>query len=110
MSDVYKFCPMLIGHAAGTTTNTDVAAGTAFALLMALGAASREPRDAQPAELRAALDAVGDREGESWLNLLGIALDAEAAYTAENLAKALRRLDGVEIRRHLLGRYAWSWC
>ena len=101
---------MLVGQETDTTTATDVAAGTAFALLIALAVASREPRDAQPAELRSALDAVGDSEGESWLNLLGVGLDAGAPYTAETLAGALRGLDGLEIRRHLLGRYAWSWC
>jgi DNA-binding transcriptional ArsR family regulator len=90
--------------------STEVAAGTAFALLVDLAAASREPREGQPEDLRAALDAVGDTEGETWLNLLGVALDAGAPYSAERLAKALRSSDGVEIRRHLLGRYAWSWC
>jgi DNA-binding transcriptional ArsR family regulator len=101
----------MIGHAsAHALPATEVAAGTAFALLVGLAAASREPRDEQEAGLRAALDAVGDSEGESWLNLLGVALDAGAPYTADRLATALRGLDGVEIRRHLLGRYAWSWC
>jgi DNA-binding transcriptional ArsR family regulator len=102
---------MMIGHTTTRVTpSTEVAAGTAFALLVGLAGASREPPEGQPEDLRAALDAVGDTEGETWLNLLGVALDAGAPYTAERLARALRRSDGVEIRRHLLGRYAWSWC
>jgi DNA-binding transcriptional ArsR family regulator len=104
-------CPILIGQTSTRVApSTEVAAGTAFALLVDLAAASRAPREAQPDDIRTALDAVGDTEGETWLNLLGVALDAGAPHTAERLAKALRRLDGVEIRRHLLGRYAWSWC
>jgi len=88
----------------------EVAAGTALALLVRLAAASREPRERQSEDLRAALDAVGDTEGETWLNLFGVVLDAGAPFTTERLAKVLRRSDAVEIRRHLLGRYAWSWC
>ncbi len=89
---------------------TEVAAGSAFALLVALAAASRSPSEGLSPALKAALDAVGDTEGESWLNLLGVALDAGAPYTSERLTAELRALDPVELRRHLLGRYAWSWC
>jgi DNA-binding transcriptional ArsR family regulator len=89
---------------------TDVAAGTGFAVLVALAAASRRPRDELASELAAALDGVGDTEGEVWLNLLGVALDAGAPYDAERLHLALGSLDPVELRRHVLGRYAWSWC
>ena len=83
--------------------------GTAFALLVALAGASRSGRD-EPHELAAALAAVGDSEGESWLNLLGIPLDAGAPFTAERLIAAVESMAPVELRRHLLGRYAWSWC
>ena len=99
---MYMICPMNIGH-------TKVAAGTAFALLVALAGTSRSGRD-EPDELGAALAAVGDSEGESWLNLLGIPLDAGAPFTAERLIAAVESMAPVELRRHLLGRYAWSWC
>ena len=48
--------------------------------------------------------------GEVWLNLLGVPLDAGSPYTRERLLKALSGMDPVELRRYLLGRYAWSWC
>jgi DNA-binding transcriptional ArsR family regulator len=97
---------MPVGH----TPSAEVAVGTAFALLVALSAASRAPRDEQEPELAEALDAVGDAAGETWLNLLGVALDAGADTTGERLADVIAALNGVELRRHLLGRYAWSWC
>ena len=99
---------MIVGHQV-TAPAVEVAAGTAFALLVALAGASRSGRDEQD-ELRAALADVGDSEGESWLNLLGIPLDAGAPFAAERLVEAVGSMDAVELRRHLLGRYAWSWC
>lgn len=88
----------------------EVAAGTAFELLAELAATSHAVPDDIPDELRTALEAVGDTAGESWLNLLGVPLDAGPPFTAERLVDALRALDPVELRRVLLGRYAWSWC
>jgi DNA-binding transcriptional ArsR family regulator len=99
---------MSIGHNEQALA-TEVAAGTGPALLVALAAASRRPRAELESGLAAALDGVGDDEGEAWLNLFGVALDAGPPYDAEHLARALGELDPVELRRHLLGRYAWSW-
>ncbi len=98
---------MLVGQT--ETLRVDIAAGSAFTLLMSIAAASRSPRS-EPGELAEALEQVGDAEGEAWLNLLGIPLDAGAPYTADALLEQLRTLDAVELRRHLLGRFAWSWC
>lgn len=100
---------MSIGHTLDAVT-TEVAAGRGLALLVALSAASRRPRNELRAPLAAALDGVGDAEGEVWLNLLGVALDAGPPYDAERLRDALGSLDPVGVRRHVLGRYAWSWC
>jgi len=101
---------MFIGHmTAAAVPPVDVAAGTAFALLVALAGAARSGRDDQ-GELGAALADVGDSEGESWLNLLGVSLDAGAPFTWERLVEAVESMAAVELRRHLLGRYAWSWC
>jgi DNA-binding transcriptional ArsR family regulator len=97
---------MSIGH--NLTVPIEVAAGTGPSLLVALSSAQLGPESDPP--LAAALEAVGDPTGESWLNLLGVALDAGAPYSPEHLLDALAALDGVELRRHLLGRYAWSWC
>src|SRR5262245_4372113 len=102
--DMCSMCPMNIGH-----IRVEIASGTAFALLVALSAASRGENEA-PDELVEALSAVGDSEGETWLNLFGVPLDAGPPYTAERLVAALEAIDALELRRHLLGRYAWSWC
>jgi DNA-binding transcriptional ArsR family regulator len=88
----------------------DIAAGPAFALLLGLSGASRPGREELPGELAAALADVGDSEGETWLNLLGVPLDAGPPYTVARLLDALAAIDGLELRRHLLGRFAWSWC
>jgi DNA-binding transcriptional ArsR family regulator len=101
---------MLIGQTKTAMPAVEVVAGTSFALLLGLAGACRAPRDALAQELRDALERVGDTEGESWLNLLGVPLDAGAPYTAEHLLQAVDAVDPVELRRHLLGRHAWSWC
>jgi DNA-binding transcriptional ArsR family regulator len=100
---------MFIGQT-GESLRVDVATGSAFTLLASLAVASRSQHSHLPAELAEALDQVGDGEGEAWLNLLGVPLDAGAPYTAERLVEQLRSLDAVELRRHLLGRFSWSWC
>jgi DNA-binding transcriptional ArsR family regulator len=101
---------MVIEQKALLTPSTEVAAGTAFTLLVGLAAASRASRSELPPDLRDVLDAVGDTTGETWLNLLGVPLDEGPPYSVERLADALLSLDGLELRRHLLGRHAWSWC
>jgi len=88
----------------------EVVSGSGLALLVALSAVSRQPPEELPDELARALEDVGDTEGEVWLNLFGVALDAGPPYGTETLLLALSCLDPVEVRRHLLGRYAWSWC
>ena len=87
-----------------------VAAGTAFELLARLAAASRTDPSELPPAVADALERVGDTTGESWLNLLGVPLDAGPPYDAVRLVESLRSLEPTELRLHLLGRYAWSWC
>jgi DNA-binding transcriptional ArsR family regulator len=99
---------MLIGQTTLLST-VEIEAGASFELLLSLAAASRAPRDDLAPALGQALERVGDSEGEAWLNLLGIPLDADAR-TADELLRAVDSLEPVELRRHLLGRYAWSWC
>lgn len=90
--------------------DAEVVAGTGLALLVALARAARTPPDELPPDLRDALARLGDTEGESWLNLLGIPLDENGAGTSEELLRAVDAIDPVELRLHLLGRHAWSWC
>jgi hypothetical protein len=97
---------MSIGH----TSPVEVASGTAFSLLASLSAAASRPYDELPPALASALADLGDTEGETWLNLLGVPLDAGPPYTSGRLLETLQAMDGLELRRHLLGRYAWSWC
>jgi DNA-binding transcriptional ArsR family regulator len=89
---------------------TRTVAGSGFELLARLAVASRTEPDELGSELRDALAEVGDTAGESWLNLLGVALDAGPPFSADRLVAALGALEPVELRRHLLGRHAWSWC
>ena len=107
--DLYKMYPMIIGQSSSAWATIQIEAGTSLQLLLALAAASRAPRHELAPDLADALAQVGDTEGEAYLNLLGIPLDA-GARTAEELLRAVDGLDPVEVRRHLLGRYAWSWC
>ncbi len=102
---------MIVGHAPSelAPARIDVAAGTAFELLIALAGASVRAGAGVEPELADALVAAGDTAGESWLNLLGVPLDLGAPYDAGRLVDAVHRLDPVELRRHLLGAYAWSW-
>lgn len=101
---------MSIGLSTGVVLPIDVVAGTGPGLLVALARAARERPERNPAILDSALREVGDTSGEAWLNLLGVPLDAGAPYTAARLRAAVHALDAVELRRHVLGRYAWSWC
>ena len=102
---------MSIGHLAPSVPapGAEVAAGTAFALLVELAASSADRTGVAP-ELQAALENVGDTAGESWLNLLGIPVDGGAPYDAVRLCTRVAEMDPVELRLHLLGRHAWSWC
>jgi DNA-binding transcriptional ArsR family regulator len=102
---------MSIGHISPSipAQGAEVAAGTAFALLVELAASSADRTGVLP-ELQEALDGIGDTAGESWLNLLGIPIDIGPPYDAARLRASVAEMDPIELRRHLLGRYAWSWC
>jgi DNA-binding transcriptional ArsR family regulator len=88
----------------------EVVAGSGPAALVALSHAGGGDRASLPPELAEALEIVGDTTGETFLNLFGVSLDAGAPYSAGRVLESLRALDPVEVRRHLLGRHAWSWC
>jgi DNA-binding transcriptional ArsR family regulator len=100
---------MLIGRT-GVIPAFGFEAGTSFALLLALAGGSRAASGELAPDLADALARVGDTEGEAWLNLLGIPLEAGAPQTSEHLLHAVLSMDPLELRLHLLGRHAWSWC
>lgn len=63
---------------------------------------------ASPA-LPRALDRVGDRSGEVWLHLLGLAIETPPPRDAAGLLALVEATDPVELRRHLLGAYVPAW-
>jgi DNA-binding transcriptional ArsR family regulator len=56
-----------------------------------------------------ALERVGDRSGEVWLHLLGLAVEAPAPRDAAALLNALEGADPLEVRRLLLGAHVPAW-
>jgi DNA-binding transcriptional ArsR family regulator len=93
----------------------DVRFSASFELLVGLYAAC-SPHEARerswvpqtleecPQSTRAALAAVGERSGELWLHLLGVALEAEAGFLS-----AVEALAPLELRRHLVGVHVPAW-
>jgi DNA-binding transcriptional ArsR family regulator len=84
----------------------DAQAAGAYELLIELSALSP---DGLPAPMLAALDRVGDRSGEVWLHLLGMAVDAPPPRDAAALLAALEAADPQEVRRQLLGADVPAW-
>jgi DNA-binding transcriptional ArsR family regulator len=63
---------------------------------------------ASPAFLRA-VERLGDRSGEVWLHLLGLAIETPPPRDAASLLAHVEATDPVELRRHLLGAYVPAW-
>ena len=61
------------------------------------------------AGFRNALARVGDRSGEVWLHLLGLAVELPAPRDAASLLTALEAADPLELRRLLLGAHVPAW-
>lgn len=59
-------------------------------------------------ELREAVGQAGERSGEAWLHLLGLALELPST-DARAFAEGIARLDPVELRRHLVGLHVPAW-
>jgi|GEM_PF-773978 len=59
-------------------------------------------------ELNDAILQVGERSGEAWLHLLGLALELPAG-DARAFVGAVSRMDALELRRHLVGVYVPAW-
>lgn len=66
------------------------------------------PTDRWSRELRAAVDGAGERSGEAWLHLLGLALELPPS-PAPSFVDDLEDIDALELRRHLVGVYVPAW-
>ena len=93
-------------------------ARSALELLIGLSAATSRaethdeswvpPPDRWSPALREAVFEVGERSGEAWLHLLGLALELPAG-DAQSFVKGVARVDALELRRHLVGVYVPAW-
>ena len=96
----------------------EVEARPALELLIGLSAATSVaepheetwawPRGGWSEELAGAVAACGERSGEAWLHLLGLALELPPS-PALGFVEALGGIDAVELRRHLVGVYVPAW-
>ena len=96
----------------------EVEARPALELLVGLSAATSGgesleeswawPRAGWSAALARAVQAAGERSGEAWLHLLGLALELPAS-TAAGFVDALEEVDPLELRRHLVGVHVPAW-
>jgi len=96
----------------------EVEARPALELLIGLSAATSAgesleeswawPRDGWSGELSEAIVATGERSGEAWLHLLGLALELPASG-AVGFAEGLEDVDALELRRHLVGVHVPAW-
>jgi len=97
----------------------EAVAGPAFELLVGLYAATSPnapeadegwvpARSRWSPELRAAVDATGERSGEAWLHLLGLALELPHD-DARSFVRRVARVPQAELRRHLVGAYVPAW-
>jgi len=66
------------------------------------------PREGWSDELAASIAACGERCGEAWLHLLGLALELPAS-SATDFVDALAEIDALEFRRHLVGVHVPAW-
>ncbi len=66
------------------------------------------PRVGWSGALARAVRAAGERSGEAWLHLLGLALEL-SAYSAAGFVDALEEVDPLELRRHLVGVHVPAW-
>ena len=66
------------------------------------------PTDRWSSELRESIAEVGERSGEAWLHLLGLALELPAG-DAQSFVRSLSRVDALELRRHLVGVHVHAW-
>ncbi|MDX1691887.1 MAG: metalloregulator ArsR/SmtB family transcription factor [Acidimicrobiia bacterium] len=87
-----------------TDITCEAMASTAVAGLVEL--ATSPPPDPG---LEAALERIGDPTGETWLHLLGAAVDIDPPRTLPELVRSVGEMPAETFRRLLLGVDVWSW-
>jgi DNA-binding transcriptional ArsR family regulator len=113
-----EMAPVRGAMSAHAPLRVEIEAGSPFELLIGMYATGTpsEERDRSwaprledcPAATRAALTAFGERAGEIWLHLLGLALENPAGDAATFVA-SVSAMKPLELRRHLLGTYVPAW-
>jgi DNA-binding transcriptional ArsR family regulator len=104
--------------AAGEGLVVEARAGAAFELLIGLSVLTDTHRSADAswvpelgdasASLRRALERIGDVAGETWLHLLGLAIELPAVG-ARGFVEAVDEVEPIEFRRHLVGVHVPAW-
>src|SRR5436309_2742540 len=84
----------------------EVVAGSAFEVLVGLSAltSGEDGLDRCSRALRRSVERIGERAGELWLHLLGLALGRPGDIVA-----AVEDTDATELRRHLAGVHVPAW-
>jgi DNA-binding transcriptional ArsR family regulator len=113
-----EMAPVRGAMATRAPLRVEIDAGSRFELLIGMYATGTpsEDRDASwaprledcPPHTRSALTALGERAGEIWLHLLGLALEEQAGDAATFVA-SVGAIKPLELRRHLLGLYVPAW-
>jgi DNA-binding transcriptional ArsR family regulator len=113
-----EMAPIRDAMAAHAPLHVEVTAGSPFELLIGMYATGtpNEERDRSwalrlddcPPATRTALTGLGERAGEIWLHLLGLALERPAG-DASTFVASVRAVKPLELRRHLLGTYVPAW-
>jgi DNA-binding transcriptional ArsR family regulator len=113
-----EMAPVRDAMAAHAPLRVEIEAGSPFELLIGMYATGTpsEERDGSwalrlddcPPDTRTALTALGERAGEIWLHLLGLALERPAG-DASTFVASVRTVKPLELRRHLLGVYVPAW-
>ena len=116
--DKLEMGPVRAAMTAHPPQRVEIEGGSPFELLIgmyATGTPSEQreqswaPRlERCPPAARAALSALGERAGEIWLHLLGLALEQRAGDASAFVAR-VAAVKPLELRRHLLGAYVPAW-